>query len=48
MRRMVKEAVYAEDRYGGLLSELHAAAGSGAENSVVVSKTTGPLSTTVT
>src|SRR6266478_1427358 len=46
MRRMLKEAVYAGGEYGGLLSELHAPAGSAAANSTVVSRTTVPLSTT--
>ncbi len=48
MRRMLKDALYAGGEYGGLLSELHAAAGSGAAKSAVVSRTTAPLSTTVT
>ncbi len=48
MRRMLKEPVYAEGEYGGLVSEVHAAPGSGARNSAVVSRTTAPLRTTVT
>ena len=44
MRRMLKEAMCAEGEHGGLLSELHAAAGTGVANSAVVSSTTGPLS----
>src|SRR5438132_514878 len=48
MRRMLKEAVDAERGDGGLLSELHALAGSGIRNSAVISRTTRPLSTTVT
>ena len=48
MRRMVKEPLDAEGGDGGLLSELHALAGSGIRNSAVVSTMTGPLSTAVT
>jgi hypothetical protein len=48
MRRMLKEAVYAEGEYGGLLSALHTVARLGAANTAVVSRTTGPLSTTIT
>jgi hypothetical protein len=48
MRRMLKNALYTEGEYGGLLSALHAAAGSGAAKSAVASRTTAPLSTTVT
>lgn len=48
MRRIVKDALYTEGEYGGLLSEVHAGAGSGGAKSAVVSTTTAPLSTTVT
>ena len=48
MRRMLKEAADAERGDGGLLSALHALAGSGIRNSAVISRTRGPLSTTVT
>ena len=47
MRRILKEAGDAEGGEGGLLSELHALARSGINNSAVVLRTTGPLSTTV-
>ena len=46
MRRMLKEAADVED--GGLLSELHAFAGSGVSNSAIVSRMTVPLWITVT
>lgn len=45
MRRMLKEAADAERGNGGLLSELHALAGSGIGNLAVESRMTGPLST---
>ena len=48
MRRMLKEAADEGGGDGGLLSELHALAGSGIWNSAAISRTTGPLSTTVT
>jgi hypothetical protein len=48
MRRMLNDALYTEGEYGGLLSELHAVARSGRTKSAVVSRTTMPLSTTVT
>ena len=48
MRRMLKDALYIEGEYGGLLSELHAVAGTGRAKSAAVSWTTAPLSTTVT
>jgi hypothetical protein len=47
MRRMLKNAVYAEGEYGGPLSKPHAVVKSGARNAAVVSKTTEPLRTTV-
>ncbi len=48
MRRMLKDALYAGGGYGGLLFELHVGAGSDGGKSAVVSRTTAPLSTTVT
>ncbi len=48
MRRTLKEAAYAGCGDGGLPSEIHAAAGSGARNLAMVPSTTVPLRTTVT
>ena len=48
MRRMLKEAADAEGGDGGLLYELHVLGRSGIRNSAVISRTTRPLSTTVT
>ena len=48
MRRMLKEAADAEGGDGGLLSELHAFAGSNIRNSTVVSRATESRPTTVT
>ena len=48
MRRMWNEAADAGDGDGGLLFELHVLTSSGITNSVEVSRTTRPLSTTVT
>ncbi len=48
MRRMEKDAAWAEGGAGGPLSKPHAAVKAGAKNSVVLSKTTAAVWTTVT
>ena len=48
MRRMVKEAAYAEKGSGGLLSKSHDAAGAGDRTLAVISRTTAPVWTEVT
>jgi hypothetical protein len=48
MRRMLKDAAYAEGEEGGPLSKIHAAAGSGTRSLAVVSRTTTPVWTIVT
>jgi hypothetical protein len=48
MRRTMKEEIHAVGGPGGPLSELHAAAGSGARDFAVVLRTTAPVWTTVT
>jgi hypothetical protein len=47
-RRTLNEAANAEHEDGGLVSELHALAGSGITKSALVSRMTSPLSTAVT
>ena len=48
MRRMKKDAAWTESGAGGPLSKPHAAVKAGAKNSVVLSRTTAAVWTTVT
>jgi hypothetical protein len=48
MRRMLKDAAYAEGGEGEPLSKIHAAAGSGTRSLAAVAKTTVLVWTTVT